>query len=69
MREINLKNLKKVRKEKGLRISDMIETLEISPAFYSQLENGKRGMSYKRAIAIAEILNTTPDKLFLTEDK
>lgn len=67
--EINLKNLKKVRKEKGYTIKEVSKELSICMAYYCQIENGNRNLSYKNAIKIATFFKTTPDKLFLVEDK
>lgn len=65
---INLENLKKLRKERGLTIGDVSKELKICNAFYCQIENGKRNLSYMNAIKIARIFNMTPDQIFLIEN-
>lgn len=45
----------------------MSEVLGISKAFYSQIENGNRRLSYDMAVKIANIFKTKPDKLFYEE--
>lgn len=56
--------LKQYRKEKGLTIYDMALILDITPSFYSQIENKKRRLFYDTAFKIALIFNMTPDSLF-----
>lgn len=58
--------LKQVRKEKGFTVYDMAKELEITPSFYSQIENKKRRLFYDTAIKISAILNMRPDDLFYT---
>lgn len=67
--EINLTNLKKIRKGKGITIKDVSNEIGICMAYYCQIENGKRNLSYKNAIAIANKFDMTPDELFLVESK
>lgn len=59
--------LKELRIKKGLTAKEMAEKLNISRAFYSQIENDKRTLSYKMAISISKILNTKPDDIFYKE--
>ncbi len=56
--------LKQMRKKKKIRIVDMSQQLGISPAYYSQIETGKKNLSYSLAIKIAEIFNKKPDYIF-----
>jgi transcriptional regulator with XRE-family HTH domain len=37
------KKLREMRREKGVTLTDMAEALEVSPAYLSALEHGKRG--------------------------
>lgn len=60
---MNLK-LKQLRLNKGYTTKDMAEKLGISKAFYCQLENNKRNLSYVMAIKIAKIFNKKPDNIF-----
>lgn len=61
-----MSNLKRIRKEKKLTIYKMAKLLEITPSFYSQIENKKRRLFYDTAYKIAEILDMKPDEVFLT---
>lgn len=65
---MNLK-LKQKRNDKGYTIKEMADMLNVSKAFYCQLENNKRNLSYIMAIKIADILKTKPDKLFYDDFK
>lgn len=59
--------LKELRIKNGYTAKEMAEKLDISRAYYSQLENDKRTLSYKMAVGIAEILKTKPDDIFYKE--
>jgi len=65
---MNLK-LKQLRHKKGYTTKMMSEMLGISKAFYCQLENNKRTLSYKMAIRIATIFKMKPDALFYDDFK
>lgn len=56
--------LKKIRTKENITSREMSEKLNISKPFYSQIENGRRRLSYDMAIKIAKIFNMTPDELF-----
>ena len=58
------KKLKDIRLKKGMTLQEMADKVGISKAFYCQLENGKRRLSYDTAIKIASVFNKTPDDLF-----
>lgn len=60
-----MSNLKRIRKGKKLTIYKMAKLLEITPSFYSQIENKKRRLFYDTAYKIAEILDMKPDEVFL----
>jgi len=49
-------NLKRIIQEKGLRNSFIANKMGITPCGLSQILNGKRGLSIKRADQLAEIL-------------
>lgn len=61
------KKLKETRLKNHYTSKEMAERLNISAPFYSQLENGKRKLTYDMAIQIAGIFNLKPDKLFYEE--
>lgn len=56
--------LKKNRVNQGLTIYDMSKMLHISPAYYSQIENKKRRLSYDMAVMIANVFGLKPDDIF-----
>jgi len=56
--------LRNLRYEKGYTTRQMSEMLGISKAFYCQLENNKRTLSYKMAYRMAKIFNLKPDDVF-----
>ena len=64
-----MSKLKETRKRNKLTHQTMADTLKISKAFYWQIENNKRRLSYDMAIKIADIFKTTPDELFYEEYK
>ena len=64
-----METLKKRRIENNLSYQDMGDLLGISKTFYWQIENGKRRLSYERAIKIAKIFKVTPDELFYEDIK
>jgi len=59
--------LKEIRIKNGYTAKDMAEKLNISRAFYSQIENDKRTLSYKMAVSISKILKKKPDDIFYKE--
>ena len=64
----NMEKLKKLRKEHKYTIYDMAKILEITPSFYSQIDNKKRRLFYDTAVKIATIFNMKPDELFYTNN-
>ena len=63
------KTLKKLRKQNNFTSKYMADKLGISKAFYSQLENRTRRLSYDMAIKISKIFNSKPDKIFYEDSK
>jgi len=63
------KTLKQLRKEHNFSSKDMAIKLGISKAFYSQIENRNRRLSYEMAIKISKIFNSKPDKIFYKDFK
>lgn len=61
--------LKELRKSNNLTSKNMAEKLCISKAFYSQIENRTRRLSYDMAIKISAIFNSKPDKIFYEDFK
>jgi len=61
--------LKKLRNLCDYTSKDMAKMLNISRAYYTQLERGNRRLSYPMAISIADIFGVTPDKIFYEDYK
>lgn len=59
-----MKKLRELRKKEGYSIYDMASMLEITPSFYSQLENGKRRLFYDMAVELSRIFHLRPDDIF-----
>ena len=59
-----MEKLRELRKKAGYSIYDMARMLEITPAFYSQLENGKRRLFYDMAIKLSSLFHLRPDDIF-----
>lgn len=64
----NMEKLKQIRKEKKYTIYDMAKLLEITPSFYSQIENKKKRLYYDTAVKISTIFNMKPDQIFYTKN-
>lgn len=65
---MNIK-LKMTREKQGYTSDRMAKILNISKAFYSQIENGRRRLSYDMALKISHIFNMKPDELFYEDHK
>lgn len=61
--------LKELRVKNNYTCESMADMLKISKPFYSQIENGKRRLSYDMAVNIASIFNMKPDELFFSDHK
>ncbi len=59
--------LREIRRSQKYTTQDMGEKLGISKAFYCQIENEKRRLSYPMAYKIAKIFKMKPDALFYEE--
>jgi putative transcriptional regulator len=64
-----LENLRNLRLSERYTHQDMADQLNISKAFYWQIENRKRTLTYKMAVRIAAIFNRKPDEIFYDEFK
>lgn len=56
--------LKLLRKQYQYTVYDMALKLDITPSYYSQIENQKRRLYYDMAIKIANIFHKKPDQIF-----
>lgn len=61
--------LKELREENGITSDYISKILNISKAFYSQIENGRRRLSYDMAVKISKIFDMKPDELFYDDHK
>lgn len=57
-------NIKKLRKEAGLRQEDMAKDLGVTRQTIIAIENNKYDPSLSLAFKLAKLLNTTVDELF-----
>ena len=62
-----MRKLKTLRLKNKFTYDDMASMLNISKTFYWQLENNKRRLIYKQAVAIAKIFELKPDDIFYEE--
>ena len=59
-----MNRIKEFRKNKNLSQSDISKMMKVNQSTYSQWETGQRFPNVKRAIQIAEILETTVENLY-----
>lgn len=64
-----MEKLKTMRTNQKLTCQDMATKLKISKAYYWQIENNYRKLSYDMAVRIANIFKTTPDNIFYEEHR
>lgn len=64
-----MNKLREMRKKKKITSKDMANMLGISIAFYSQIENKNRRLTYDMAVNIANIFKCKPDYIFYEEYK
>jgi len=62
-----LNELRTLRKNAKITQAEMAEKLGVCKQLYSQIEREDIRLDYGRAVQIAAIFNTTPDKIFLSE--
>lgn len=58
------KKLKELRQKNRYTTQIMADKLGISKAFYCQIENGVRRLSYDMAVRIGLVFNLKPDTIF-----
>ncbi len=61
--------LQKLRKSKGYTCEEMAKRLNISKAYYWQLENQNRRLYYELAKEIAAIFDLKPDDIFYDDNE
>lgn len=64
-----MNKLREMRLKKKIASKDMADKLGISVAFYSQIENKNRRLTYDMAVNIANIFKCKPDYIFYEEYK
>ena len=61
--------LQELRKAHNLSYDEIAKALNISKAYYWQIENGNRNLYYKLAKKIASYFNMKPDDIFYDDLK
>lgn len=61
--------LKKLRLKNNYTSKYIADLLGISKPFYSQIENGRRRLTYDMAVRIATIFKMKPDEIFYEDHK
>jgi len=61
------KKLKEIRYRKNITAGEVAQAVGISKAYYCQIENHRRRLSYEIAIKIANYFGVKPDYLFYDE--
>lgn len=64
-----LKKLEELRKSHNLSYKDMAAAINLSKAYYWQIENGNRNLYYKLAKKIAAYFKMKPDDIFYDDLK
>ncbi len=67
MNQARLSKFRFLRKEKGLNLEDIARELNVSKAYVSMIETGKRSLDYEMAIQMAKIFDIRPDELFFDD--
>lgn len=58
-----MNNIKKIRKQKGIKQEELAEALGVKKSFVSRIENDRKQLPLKRAIEIADYLDISLDEL------
>lgn len=67
MNQARLSKFRYLRKERGLNLEDIARELNVSKAYISMIETGKRSLDYEMAIQMARIFNIRPDEIFFED--
>ena len=62
--KIAANNLKRLREERGIQQKFVAEYIGVSPNYYCQIENGRRGLSTKYLPKLREFFGVTLDEIF-----
>ena len=66
---MNVSRLKHLRKEKNVKIDDIINYCNISMSYYYQLERGEKRLNEDLIVSLAEFYNVTTDYLLGRTDE
>lgn len=58
----------KIRKESGLKVSEIAEKLSISPSFYYKIEEGIRNPGINLAKKMGDLFNRQVEELFFADN-
>lgn len=64
MKEVYLNTLRKLRKTHKMTLEMLAKKINISKAYLSMIETGKRALDYHLAIKIAAVFKLKPDQIF-----
>ena len=64
MKKVKLKELERLRLKHNYSYQQMADMLNISKAYYWQIEHNNRRLFYDLAVKIAKIFNKKPDEIF-----
>ena len=67
MNEARLSKFRWMRRERGLNRDTIAKKLNVSKAYLSMIETGKRSLDYKMAISMANIFDVKPDDIFFDD--
>jgi len=68
-RIMQYQKLKQIRRKKDLSSQKVASGVGISSAYYCQIENGKRRLTYAIAVRIADYFEMKPDDIFYEDAK
>ncbi|HMM00441.1 MAG: helix-turn-helix domain-containing protein [Bacilli bacterium] len=67
MKKAFLNRLRGVRKSRHITLGELAKSLNISKAYLSMIENGRRSLDYVMAVKIAKFFGLLPDQLFYVD--
>lgn len=64
MKIAKLTKFRELRKQQGINLGMVAKQLNVSKAYISMVETGRRSLDYEMAISMAKMLKSHPDELF-----
>ncbi len=64
MKTAKLTKFRELRKQHGINLDMVAKELNVSKAYISMVETGRRSLDYEMAINMAKMFETHPDELF-----